>query len=56
MLFLATKCVGSGFVEKNAASRDGLADYSTVLEYDPSHLLRRIRTAKGSSIFLNTAT
>src|SRR6266536_4828537 len=54
VLFCATKCVGSGFVEKNATSRDGLGDYA--LEYEPSHLVRRIRTAKRRPIILNTPT
>jgi hypothetical protein len=54
VLFCATKCVGSGFVEKNAASPDGLGDYA--LECEPSHFLRQIRTAKRRPIILNTPT
>jgi hypothetical protein len=54
VLFCATKCVGSGFVEKDAASRDELGDYA--LEYEPSHLVRRIQMAKRRPIILNTPT
>ncbi|PYJ00796.1 MAG: hypothetical protein DMF00_06800 [Verrucomicrobia bacterium] len=54
--FSATKCVRGGFVEKNGASRDGLGDYCTALDYESSHLARRIRTAKRSSIFLKSPT
>jgi len=54
--FLRDEMRWQWFVEKNAASHDGLGDYSAALEYEPSHLVRGIRTAKRSSIFLNTPT
>jgi len=37
---------------KKAASCDGLIDYSTGLEYEPSDILRRTRGGERSSIFL----
>jgi hypothetical protein len=50
--FCATKCVRSGFVGKNAAWRARLGDYSTALEYEMSHVLRRIRDGEDKPIFL----
>jgi hypothetical protein len=41
-----------GFVEKNAAWFVRLGDYSTALEYEPSHLLRRIRDGEEKPVFL----
>jgi len=53
-VFLATKSVRNGFAKKNAAWFDRLGDYSTALEYEPSHVLRRIRYGEEKPIFLRT--
>jgi hypothetical protein len=39
-------------LEKNAAWRARLGDYSTALEYEMSHVLRRIRDGEDKPIFL----
>jgi hypothetical protein len=41
--FCATKCAGSGFVEKMQLGVMGLGDYSTALEYEPSNIVGRTR-------------
>jgi len=44
--FCATKPIRGGFIEKNAAWNDQLADYPTALEYDPSHITPQFRNGK----------
>jgi hypothetical protein len=44
--FCATKPIRDGFIEKNAACSDQLADYPTALEYDRSNITPRFRDGK----------
>jgi hypothetical protein len=43
-------------LEKNAAWSDRLGDYSTALEYEPSHVAPRIRNGKENYSFLTIST
>jgi hypothetical protein len=43
-------------LEKNAAWSDRLGDYSTALEYEPSHVAPQIRNGKENYSFLTIST
>ena len=43
-------------LEKNAAWSDRFGDYSTALEYEPSHVAPRIRNGKENYSFLTIST